>query len=170
MRGDANRRGMAGNKHTTNVRKILTSQKTFANHLDDFEAVQQPAEQPPPPPPHTVPTAVLPPTAASDLSLDGAEGSTMLAPYPIDAQPADPLLQSRIPPVPTDAELTALLTARPLTYPEARAGWSGRYPVRVYCEMCGYWGRVKCMKCGTRVCALDCLEAHREECVTRYGL
>ncbi|KAL2170056.1 hypothetical protein VTG60DRAFT_5328 [Thermothelomyces hinnuleus] len=92
-------------------------------------------------------------------------------PHPGDA---DPLLVSRVPPFPSDDELRALMTAAPLSYLEARAAWDedgpGRYPVRVFCAVCGYWGRVKCMKCGTRVCALDCLEAHREECVTRYGL
>ena len=70
-------------------------------------------------------------------------------------------------------ELRELLAAPPLTYLEARAGWTEadqKYPVRMFCEVCGYWGRVKCMKCGTRVCALECLEAHREECMTRYGV
>jgi zinc finger HIT domain-containing protein 1 len=85
----------------------------------------------------------------------------------------DPLLVSVIPPFPSDDELRALMAAPPLNYLEARATWGeeeSRYPVRVFCAVCGYWGRVKCMKCGTRVCALDCLETHREECVTRYGL
>lgn len=66
------------------------------------------------------------------------------------------------------------MTAPPLSYLEARAQWTeeeeGRYPVRRFCEVCGYWGRVKCIKCGARVCALECLEAHREECLVRYGL
>ncbi len=137
------------------------SQKTFANHLDDFEALH--AQQQP----HQPQQQQAEPSA---LVIDTESESTILAPYPLDAQPADPLLQSRVPAVPADAELQALLAARPLTYLEVRAGWGGRYPVRVFCEMCGYWGRVKCLKCGTRLCALDCLEAHREECVTRYGL
>jgi zinc finger HIT domain-containing protein 1 len=80
---------------------------------------------------------------------------------------------SYVPPFPSDDELRALMTAPPLSYLEARAAWGEderRYPVRVFCAVCGYWGRVKCMKCGTRVCALECLETHREECVTRYGL
>lgn len=78
-----------------------------------------------------------------------------------------------MPPFPSDDELRELMTAPPLNYLEARAEWGdeeARYPVRVFCAVCGYWGRVKCMKCGTRVCALECLEAHREECVSRYGL
>lgn len=49
-------------------------------------------------------------------------------------------------------------------------GAPNRYPPRYFCEVCGYWGRVRCTKCGARVCALDCLEVHREECLARYGL
>ncbi len=80
-----------------------------------------------------------------------------------------------MPPLPTDDELRALVLGPPLTYGEARATVSSaddarRYPTRVFCEICGYWGRVRCTKCGTPVCALDCLELHREDCVTRYGM
>ena len=85
----------------------------------------------------------------------------------------DPLLASRVPALPSDAELAALLAAPPLSYAEARAGWSEddrRRPPRVFCELCGYWGRVRCIKCGVRVCALDCLELHRGGCIARYGL
>ena len=94
-------------------------------------------------------------------------------PHPGDA---DPLLASYVPPFPSDDELRTLMTASPLSYLEARAAWDGgggdqaRYPTRTFCAVCGYWGRVKCMKCGGRVCALECLEAHREECGGRYGL
>lgn len=113
--------------------------------------------------------------------------SAILPPYnkpPPPAHPGDtdPLLVSYVPPFPSDDELRALMTAPPLSYLEARAtipttagddsgaAGSGGYPARQFCGVCGYWGRVKCMKCGGRVCALDCLEAHREECVARYGL
>ncbi|KAJ2906067.1 hypothetical protein MKZ38_003104 [Zalerion maritima] len=41
-------------------------------------------------------------------------------PHPADG---DPLLMSRIPPPPTGEEIEALVTARPLTYVEARARW-----------------------------------------------
>jgi zinc finger HIT domain-containing protein 1 len=82
----------------------------------------------------------------------------------------DPLLVSRVPEIPSDQELRKLLGHPPLSYGDATGDWDTKYPVRSFCEVCGYWGRVRCMKCGTRVCALDCLEAHKEECVTRYGL
>ncbi|KAK3395592.1 hypothetical protein B0T20DRAFT_419231 [Sordaria brevicollis] len=268
----------AQNKHTPNVRKILQSQKTFGNHLDDYQAFLALAESNPQlaaqvnkptptttarnsPAPSTITTAstnkrssVASKRAAAaakeeksggsnnkrsrtqaqqhpkqadddDLEMTDAPEPTTAEPVPVsesseprpDDTPAplepelseeteaeteskpqsyppdgtilpaynrpppaahpgddDPLLVSRVPPFPTDEELRALMTAPPLSYLEARAQWDedegGRYPVRRFCEVCGYWGRVKCIKCGARVCALECLETHREECLVRYGL
>ncbi|GAP83548.1 putative hit finger domain-containing protein [Rosellinia necatrix] len=224
----------AGKKHTPNVRRILQSQKTFANHLDDYMALLAQQDANPnttaiPSSATTAPTNIpgaseptatrrggqrqaatskKPSTAAAaaaaarreapadqDVEMHDAppHSSSAAAPPPprsailtaYDAAPArlegddDPLLASRLPPLPSDGELRALLAAPPLGYLEARGAWppqggggggGGRYPVRVFCAICGYWGRERCLKCGTRVCALDCLEIHREECVTRYGL
>ncbi|OAA62617.1 hit finger domain protein [Niveomyces insectorum RCEF 264] len=246
-------------KHTPNVRRILASQKTFANHLDDFHALQALGHGGPgnestggggggggaPPASdaggashshssnsrgastgHRRPTkkelakqraAAAAAARSASVATSGADtpmpdaapadgdcrtgggatkandkedgtssASTLLRPYtgprpPAHPRDADPLLVSRMPPLLTDDELRALLAAPPLTYAEARAKWpapdqpdasfgGGRYPVRVFCEICGYWGRVRCTKCGTPVCALDCLEVHREDCITRYGL
>lgn len=171
------------------MRKILQSQKTFGNHLDDFLAMQQ------------MEASAAAAAAAAALngrrsiankgSGTGDEDTAMTGVAPTDEtstsllletpsraapppHPGDenPLLASRVPDPPTDAELRALLSHPPLTYLEARGTYddSSGPPPRVFCEVCGYWGRVRCMKCGTRVCALDCLETHREECVTRYGL
>ncbi|KAI1487761.1 hypothetical protein F5X96DRAFT_126833 [Biscogniauxia mediterranea] len=256
-------------KHTPNVRKILQSQKTFANHLDDYIALGGGDSNPAIP----AAAAIVPSVAAAvptsssstraaasaanaslkkartEASASGARRastvkqedvdmadaddndndsnnnndgsttrrhSTILTPYPrprprprspaqnqpqSQTQPSqpplspnpnpnpspsrpsaedddNPLLISRVPPLPSDPELRALLSAPPLSYLEVRALSSSsssrqqqRYPPpRVFCEVCGYWGRVRCLKCGARACALDCLEAHREECVTRYGL
>lgn len=104
--------------------------------------------------------------------------STMLVPYGNHLPPShpgdnDPLLESVLPAAPIDHELRALITQPALTYTQAKSRWTAedrQYPIRRFCELCGYWGRVRCMKCGTPVCALDCLEVHREECITRYGL
>ncbi|KAL1842376.1 hypothetical protein VTJ49DRAFT_5441 [Mycothermus thermophilus] len=265
------RPGRAQTKHTPNVRKILQSQKTFANHLDDFQAMlalaesnpaaaaamaatqakastpsaaasksaspaptaasttgansgttaskravaaakraaakekqeqerkkarqtpkksEPPEESQPPPPADVEMTDAAPPQQPPEDEGNPQtypRESQILPPYarpPPRPHPGDndPLLISRVPPFPSDDELRALMTAPPLNYLEARATWDGsgdgtdvgdqgsRYPVRVFCAVCGYWGRVKCMKCGTRVCALECLETHREECITRYGL
>jgi zinc finger HIT domain-containing protein 1 len=91
-------------------------------------------------------------------------------PHPGDK---DPLLISHIPSIPSDAELEELIAAPPLAYMEAKGKLTDedlRRPTRSFCEICGYWGRVKCMKCGTKVCALDCLRTHQEDCYTRYGI
>jgi zinc finger HIT domain-containing protein 1 len=74
--------------------------------------------------------------------------------------------------MPKDLDLEALISTPPLTYLEARIGLTEgdqKRPTRSFCEICGYWGRVRCMKCGSRVCALECLRTHREDCYTRYG-
>lgn len=169
------------------MRKILQSQKTFGNHLDDFLALQQMEA-----------AAAAAAMAAANARRPNAnkaaianDGDTVMAdsapakgtpselldtpsnpPPPSHAGDDNPLLASTLPEPPTDAELRALLNHPPLTYLEARCTYDEALgpPPRVFCEVCGYWGRVRCMKCGTRVCALDCLETHREECVTRYGL
>ncbi|KAI1733892.1 hypothetical protein F4680DRAFT_462793 [Xylaria scruposa] len=205
-----------GKKYTPNVRKILQSQKTFANHLDDYVALLSQQEANPSSnttnnnnnngggsgtPANASAEATgtrksaassrKPPTAAAvakqepeDVQMldvpDTSSRSTILTPHPLPPTcPGDdnPLLASRLPPLPSDDELRALLAAPPLSYLEARGTWppdsSGdgqQYPTRAFCVVCGYWGRVRCMKCGTRVCALECLETHQEECVTRYGL
>ncbi|CCD56980.1 similar to HIT finger domain protein [Botrytis cinerea T4] len=225
-------------KLTPSVRKILASQKTFANHLSDFEALsslpttttttQQPAaptisvpkvapapgftstgkrshkrKEPPPPgidPPKrshkkkdpnapatstplrnmstplikSEPATAIPTPAA----LPAPEESTF-APFLCSLPPpkphprdADPLLVSRVPNLPGREVMQRLLELPPLSYAEARGGCSDedrRKPGRVFCEVCGYWGRVKCMRCGGRVCALDCLGIHKEECFNRYG-
>ncbi|KAI1408828.1 hypothetical protein F5Y13DRAFT_98490 [Hypoxylon sp. FL1857] len=234
-------------KHTANVRKILQSQKTFANHLDDFEALQGTEKAGSSTHTHTHATPAIgdaatrasaggskkggataqkerereqqqqqqqknkksskstsrsasiskaTPTVKQEEDVEMADApphdeaagassspqrphSSILAPYTRPGYPpshpldTDPLLVSRVPPLPTDAQLKELLRGPPLSYAEARGRWTEsdrRYPPRVFCEVCGYWGRVRCMKCGVRVCALECLETHREECVTRYGL
>ncbi|KAJ9647176.1 hypothetical protein H2201_003398 [Coniosporium apollinis] len=105
-----------------------------------------PGESGMPPPPLPVRPQVLDlSTAAESMDVD-----------------ADPLLKSEALPMPTEAELEALLNAPPLSYSAARAGppAPGGPPQRHFCEMCGYWGRVKCMACGTRVCGLGCKKEH----------
>lgn len=199
------------------VRKILQSQKSFSNHLDDFEA-RSSQPQPAPAVPATPIPRSAPGTATPHLTSKGTRShkkkdpnapptSTPLrkvstpsqaTPVPVKAEPGtdipmpdapvllmqdlppppahpgdhDVLLMSRIPAMPTQAEIEKLLAAPPLSYNEARGDWSEedrRKPVRSFCEVCGYWGRVRCTRCGGRVCALDCLTIHQEECFTRYG-
>ncbi|KAJ8059214.1 hypothetical protein OCU04_012185 [Sclerotinia nivalis] len=219
-------------KLTPAVRKILASQKTFANHLSDYEALaslpststststtQQPAspavstpqastpgpgltstgkrshkrKEPLPPgidPPKrshkkkdpNAPIVSTPLRKSSTPSLKPelpptstplfAPLITSLAPPKPHPRDTDPLLISRVPNLPSQEEMERLLAAPPLSYNEARGGCTDedrRKPGRVFCEVCGYWGRVRCLRCAGRVCALECLEVHKEECFARYG-
>ncbi|KAF7932068.1 uncharacterized protein EAE97_009089 [Botrytis byssoidea] len=236
--GGRGREGGRGNqsKLTPSVRKILASQKTFANHLSDFEALsslptstpitQQPTptlstpkvppapgftstgkrshkrKEPLPPgieppkrshkkkdpnapaistPLRTMSTPIIKSEAETTVSAPAVSTQTeaTFAPFLCSLPPpkphprdTDPLLVSRVPNLPSVQEMQRLLEVPPLSYMEARGGWSDedrRKPGRVFCEVCGYWGRVKCMRCGGRVCALECLGTHKEECFNRYG-
>jgi len=199
-----------GNKITPGVRKILLSQKTFANHLADYEALSAiagpsqsaPAVRPAPSSTSSTPKpsvrshkkkdqnaspAPTPLRRVSNISKSSpvkteAEDTPMIdvpslslgtaTVPPAHPRDNDPLLVSRVPQLPSQAELDALLAAPALSYNEARGSWvdeDRRKPVRVFCEVCGYWGRVKCGRCGGKLCALECLQVHQEECFTRYG-
>jgi zinc finger HIT domain-containing protein 1 len=99
-----------------------------------------------------------------------------LKPYLVDSSVDSPQLQHDSllsPPAPltaTTAEIEALLSAPQLSYNAARSAPSSATapPQRVFCEMCGYWGRVKCLKCGSRVCGLECKSAHEESRCIRF--
>ncbi len=189
-------RSVSKGKVTQAVRRILMSQKTFANHLADEEAAlsalaQQPlathiprpaskvtktpvsrlkrsstsASTPAPTPPEPTAQEVLPSPAIMPYAM--APPST-ITPSQDDA---NPLLRSYVPSAPSEATLDALVAAPPLSYNMARArpSSSGR-PQRHFCEICGYWGRVKCMKCGARVCGLECKGTHDEgRCLRFYA-
>lgn len=171
----------------------MQSQKTFANHLDDFLAMQALAEANPAP--QTVGSGSVHSARAGSSKRptpsrrDGANKTSMTATTTADeaadspaaeasvaekktaaTEKEDALLVSRVPPMPSDEQLAELLAHPPLTYLEARGRWNEQSRRRIFCEVCGYWGRVRCIKCGTNLCALDCLQTHQEECVTRYGL
>lgn len=70
----------------------------------------------------------------------------------------------------TAEEIEVLLSAPPLPYAAARSAPPGANapPQRVFCEICGFWGRVKCLKCGSRVCGLECKSAHDESRCIRF--
>ncbi|KAH8815007.1 hypothetical protein F5884DRAFT_160081 [Xylogone sp. PMI_703] len=195
-------------KVTPNVRKILQSQKTFANYLDDYEALNVPSSSIPTPSQATPPPGgpassntkrayrrkdgrapstptplrnvstppIKPETANADVPMADAEDSIFSpgtsVPPPPHPGDSNPLLVSRIPSMPTQEEIEKLLAAPPLSYNEARGPLveeDRRKPVQPFCEVCGYWGRIRCIRCGSRVCALDCLQVHQEDCFTRYG-
>ncbi|KAK6539653.1 hypothetical protein TWF694_009859 [Orbilia ellipsospora] len=101
---------------TQNVRRVLASQKTFANHLSDD-------------------------IANHELQLQ------------------NPLYK----PDPYDAATTPLGYVRSVAEPPATT--ATRY--RRFCEICGYFGTIACLRCGVRLCSGDCEVTHREARCTR---
>lgn len=205
-------------KMTPGVRKILISQKTWANYLADEEAAL--ANAPVAGPVEKVQVAEGERRASSEVQKRGAgrvrgtpgrkkkgavavekqgevaeievdtstveqtpgtsstqnglpptTGPPPTVPIPTTEGDDDPFLKSRIPPLPTQAEIDALLAAPPLSYNAARAGpTTNTAPPRQFCEICGYWGRARCMKCGVRICGLECKTQHEEtRCLKFYA-
>ena len=151
-------------KMTPNVRRILMSQKTFANHLADEEAVLAQQAQ------NTAASATAAPRRSSTVpkekilvSVDGSSTN--------DATAHEPLLKSYVPEAPSQEVMEALVNAPPLSYNAARTTLSEpAKPQRHFCEICGFWGTIKCMKCGARVCGLDCKGAHDDgRCLKFYA-
>lgn len=163
---------------TPGVKKILLSQKTFANHLADEEAAIALREE------EATSRSAARPAAAKTKRSSLAQQAT-----PTDVEMSDaldqgtevdahnsgptsheeeeeeehPLLRINAPPMPTEEEINALINSEPLSYNAARAAPStSTAPRRQFCEICGYWGRVRCMKCGVRVCGLECQRQHDE--------
>lgn len=167
---------------TQNVRRILTSQKTFANHLADEEANLASQDQDT--------SAVATPRASTyrpakigyshkhsstgrasttpiaACQADLAEASATIGPEEASFSTAqasnedDPLLKTYVPAAPSDAVMEALLLGPALSYNAARVAPSLGKPQRHFCEICGYRGTIKCLKCGARVCGLECRNTH----------
>lgn len=183
---------VASKGKTPATRKILAAQKTIANYIADEEALAAQEQHASVAGKHRTSTTNLQ-RASSIQSLASSSPTTSQTPG-TSSQPAavaehepqteipapglkDPLagdaslLQSSVPSAPSAALMEALMSAPPLSYTAAGVGPSsaGR-PQRQFCEICGYWGRVKCMKCGARVCGLACKTAHDEgRCTNFYG-
>ena len=183
-------------KMTTNVRRILTSNKTFANHLADEEAMLAGLEQ------GTggggggggVSTSRPRAAASAGMRRTSMAAAAMSPPPSQNAHQAtntrrstpaattttasvvalqsdsedDLLLKTYIPAPPSAAEMEALVSAPPLSYNQARVAPPIGKPLRYFCEICGYWGSVRCMKCGARVCGLECKVTHDEGRCLRY--
>ena len=188
-RESVSRAGGSKSKTTSNVRRILTSQKTFANHLADEEAAlaaqSQTAGAASNPRPSvskaagtpslrkrssTLDLQAVPSTSAHSTSPRPPSSAAAAASPPNDPGAEDPLLKSYMPTPPSEAEIEALLSAPPLSYNAARAAPSSGKPQRHFCEICGYWGLIKCMKCGARYCSLVCKGPHDEDrCLKFYA-
>lgn len=173
-------------KVTQNVRRILASQKSFANHLADEEAARASQDQNMPifgmpraassRPVKTASTqrrlfTVTSPftpntTLESSVANTVGEGSREITK---GSSEDEPLLKSYVPMAPSDAVMEALLSGPALSYNDARAAPSVGKPQRRFCEICGYWGTIKCMKCGARICGLDCRNSHEDGRCLHYS-
>lgn len=176
-------------KTTTNVRRILMSQKTFANHLADEEAALAQQQQAGPSMIPRVPTlksaGSLPDlkrastsevhtksggsgglSRGSDVVMGGTPSA--LAKDPLNDEP---LLMVNVPSAPSEEEMQALISGPPLSYNAARSDPPPPHkPKRHFCEICGYWGTIKCIKCGARVCGLECKVTHDDgRCLKFYA-
>lgn len=84
----------------------------------------------------------------------------------------DPLLTttpSEVPRLPSEKVMQQLLSEPALTYNAVRAtplDLDQQRPPRHFCGVCGYWGRVKCKKCGEWTCGImECWRGHEGVCV-----
>jgi zinc finger HIT domain-containing protein 1 len=178
-----------GRKMTTNVRRILLSEKNFSHYLDDEEAKLALARETAAgrvegrrsdsgikkSDKGSVKRARISAKADEDVEMADAASAEQMstAQQQVAAKDAadDPLLKVSTPAQLSPDELEDLLSQPPLSYNAARAAPPeiDGPPQRKFCEMCGYWGRVKCLKCGSRVCGLDCKEAHDQDCRKRFA-
>ncbi|KAK3054912.1 hypothetical protein LTR09_004070 [Extremus antarcticus] len=163
---------------TTNTKKILASGKTFAHYLDDEEAEiartgRRDGEA------EVVPAAVQQQRASKtplarrrpreESSMSGSPApfkpASSYAP-PSDAMDIDPGEDDDVvASMPSQANIEALLNMPPLTYNQARSAPppTNAPPPRKFCEVCGYFGRVKCMKCGAMTCSVMCKDTHDDQ-------
>ncbi|KAF2214450.1 hypothetical protein CERZMDRAFT_95716 [Cercospora zeae-maydis SCOH1-5] len=178
---------------TPATKKILASGKTFQHYLDDEEAEialkgKRDLDNLPGPKPDSQRASKTPIARRKLSNLQKEEGSASGSPAPnVNAPPVPTTLAPPMPsdlvdldeeddetldPLPTQAEMEALLNAPPLTYNQARSAPppANAPPPRQFCETCGYWGRVKCMKCGNMTCSVLCKDTHDEhKCLKFYA-
>lgn len=179
LQGESNSRGHE-RKLTPAVRRILSSQKSFANHLADEDAWR--ANLPGTPVVQSGMTIHVRPDLAAkpSTSLIGKDmiiGSKM----PDERRIDDSLLEDaqtddlgscfRQDSLPDNSQIQALLQSASPSYLDAEVlTESSDYPPPLFCETCGYWGRARCTKCGARVCGLLCKQMHDDSrCLRVYA-
>ncbi|OJD15455.1 hypothetical protein AJ78_04296 [Emergomyces pasteurianus Ep9510] len=210
-------------KTTSNVRRILMSQKTFKNYLDDEVAALSQAQAQaqgvattqssatitaaaavaarstalksnkpntprasshPATPKSATSTTLQPPdshSTASSRAFTSTSASQNQEPNQqlvASNYDNDPLLRSYVPAAPSEKLMQQLLAEPPLSYNASLATTTlpgrGRgtpvltKPPRHFCSICGYWGRVKCIKCRARACGLECYRTHEETRCDRF--
>ncbi|MCJ1252114.1 hypothetical protein MMC30_009352 [Trapelia coarctata] len=168
--------GRAPKGKTAATRKILLAQKTFTNYIADEDALALQEGQ--------AGTSGRPRGTAAGLNRTtttlSREVSSSVTPQTTNGgigpgkiptyqafgavptlsnpgyDPADArLLQSSVPTPPSEQILNTLISAPSLSYNAAKAlPSSSTKPQRHFCESCGYWAQIRCLKCGARVCGL----------------
>lgn len=172
--------GKAAIPKTQNARRIIQYQRQIKHWLDDEEAQLAQQQQLPPPRSSAFSAsrnasnlrrqstlASLPATPSEATPVPSS--TTLPQPSPSSTHPKDfdnddalLSIDSTMPLPLNPAELEALLAAPPLSYAASHAAPPPAQgpPQRLFCDNCGYWGSMKCRKCGARVCGLECKDAH----------
>lgn len=177
---------------TSNTKKILASGKEFKHYLDDEEAeiartgkrdgdlevavlVQQPTKTPiTRRRPREVSSVSASPAPLSTGFPRSGKSHVNMLPSASDEMDLDDNMDSEddaTSSLPSPSDIEALLNAPSLTYDQARSAPPppDRPPPRKFCDSCGYWGRFKCMKCGTMVCSVICKDVHDQaNCLKIY--
>lgn len=134
--------GAGAGKQSGNVKKILISSKTWAHHAADEEVRLQNAAE----------------------SHRGRRDVVMVdSPTEPVSQPSEygHLLDVKMAAPPSQQTIDALLKAPSLSYGASVAGPPASLALtRKFCAMCGYYGKIKCVVCGTHVCGLRCKVTH----------
>ncbi|EUC46380.1 hypothetical protein COCMIDRAFT_93014 [Bipolaris oryzae ATCC 44560] len=153
---------------TQNARRIIQYQRQIKHWLDDEEAqlglvatasraTAQPSRK------QSI-YASIPATPIEPVPATPAIAQTPSRLDDTNADADDALLSiDRAMPAPLNPEeMEALLAAPPLSYAASHVAAlpAGAPPQRQFCDNCGYWGQIKCRKCGARVCGLECKDAH----------
>ncbi|KAF2399952.1 hypothetical protein EJ06DRAFT_530735 [Trichodelitschia bisporula] len=139
------------------VRRILLSEKGWSHHLADEEARIAALAGGAPPPVESGKRRVRSGISSGVGTPGGPVGSGTGA--------GTGELEEGL----TAQEVERLLAVPALSFSAARAGPPGERAARTFCEICGYWGRARCLKCGARVCGLECKEQHDVECRRKFA-
>ncbi|KAI9722398.1 MAG: hypothetical protein M1828_004765 [Chrysothrix sp. TS-e1954] len=181
---DVAKRGLRAHM-TPSVKRILLSQKTFANHLADEEATlgAQASENTPNAPQRRLQAKDSKTFKSNTRNSAGGHWANDKCRDVLQNQPghdssASPLflrqgpshlLETSHASMPSSEEVEALLSLPSLSYSAARAEpTTSTAPAHSFCDMCGYWGRVRCIKCGVRICSLECKTQHEDTTCQKF--
>ncbi|KAF2144663.1 uncharacterized protein K452DRAFT_316610 [Aplosporella prunicola CBS 121167] len=167
-RGKASKRGStaaAAAATTTATTTTTTTTTATATATAAAAAAAAAALASPSSTPNTPDTPAAPPGTSSTTTDNEPEPDT-----PLLARPAHlPLAPPSAHTLRTQLSLPALPYAAARAQPPA-TGAGPPPPRRRFCDICGYWGRVACLRCGAaRVCGLECKRAHDETACLRFG-